>query len=64
MVEAATARRPCPICRRPATAEHHPFCSRRCANVDLGRWLGGHYAIPGEEVPKDDDGDGPDGRRG
>jgi len=38
----------CPICGKPATAEMRPFCSKRCADVDLGRWLGGRYAIPGE----------------
>lgn len=38
----------CPICRRPAEREYRPFCSRRCANVDLQRWLVGGYAIPGE----------------
>lgn len=37
----------CPVCRKPAEAAHRPFCSRRCADVDLGRWLGGHYRLPG-----------------
>jgi uncharacterized protein len=36
----------CPICRKPSTEAYAPFCSRRCANVDLGRWLTGGYAIP------------------
>lgn len=36
----------CPVCAKPARADHAPFCSARCARVDLGRWLGGHYAIP------------------
>ncbi len=40
---------PCPICRRhPAEPQFRPFCSKRCADVDLQRWLGGVYAIPGE----------------
>lgn len=39
---------PCPICYKPTAPEHKPFCSKRCADVDLGRWLGGHYAIAGE----------------
>jgi hypothetical protein len=39
----------CPICGRPATAEHRPFCSRRCADLDLQRWLSGRYAIPASE---------------
>jgi endogenous inhibitor of DNA gyrase (YacG/DUF329 family) len=37
---------PCPICGKPAIAEYKPFCSRRCADIDLGRWLKGGYAIP------------------
>ncbi|WP_026379764.1 DNA gyrase inhibitor YacG [Afifella pfennigii] len=40
----------CPICGKPASAEERPFCSRRCREVDLNRWLGGAYAIPGEKV--------------
>jgi endogenous inhibitor of DNA gyrase (YacG/DUF329 family) len=38
----------CPICRRRASAGARPFCSPRCAQVDLGRWLTGAYAIPGD----------------
>jgi endogenous inhibitor of DNA gyrase (YacG/DUF329 family) len=41
--------RPCPVCGRPATPEAHPFCSRRCADVDLNRWLSDAYAIPAED---------------
>jgi uncharacterized protein len=40
-------RRPCPICKRKSTSEFHPFCSKRCADEDLSKWLGGNYAIPG-----------------
>lgn len=36
----------CPICHRPTEASYRPFCSRRCADVDLGRWLTGAYALP------------------
>ncbi len=39
----------CPICGRPRVEKYNPFCSRRCADVDLYRWLNGKYAIPGEE---------------
>jgi len=39
----------CPICKRPAEAEFKPFCSRRCADLDLQRWLSGSYAIPAGE---------------
>ncbi len=36
----------CPICSRKTDQAHRPFCSKRCADVDLARWLGGGYAIP------------------
>ncbi|MDH5488602.1 MAG: DNA gyrase inhibitor YacG [Rhodospirillaceae bacterium] len=39
----------CPICKKPAVAGYSPFCSKRCADIDLGRWLNGNYAIPAEE---------------
>lgn len=41
--------RRCPICSKPATTEHRPFCSKRCAQIDLGRWLGEVYRAPAEE---------------
>lgn len=40
----------CPICGKPARAEYRPFCSKRCADVDLQRWLSGAYAIPAAEA--------------
>ncbi len=39
----------CPICRKPQSVDYRPFCSRRCADVDLQRWLVGAYAVPAEE---------------
>ena len=36
----------CPICNKPAVVQHRPFCSRRCALVDLSRWIGGNYRVP------------------
>ncbi len=36
----------CPICGKPADTRLRPFCSKRCADIDLARWLGGDYAIP------------------
>jgi endogenous inhibitor of DNA gyrase (YacG/DUF329 family) len=44
----------CPICRRIAVAEFRPFCSRRCADVDLGRWITGQYVVPGSEGEADE----------
>jgi len=43
--------RTCPICGAPASIEHRPFCSLRCKDVDLARWLGGHYRIATNEAP-------------
>ena len=45
----------CPICGKDATAHYRPFCSRRCADIDLGRWLTGGYAIPLETDEDDHD---------
>jgi hypothetical protein len=39
----------CPVCRQAAVGRFMPFCSRRCADEDLGRWLAGKYTIPGVE---------------
>ncbi|WP_297299373.1 DNA gyrase inhibitor YacG [uncultured Methylovirgula sp.] len=38
--------RRCPICGKPASEAERPFCSRRCADIDLHRWLSGAYAVP------------------
>ncbi len=51
----------CSICAKPAHKDYHPFCSKRCADVDLGKWLGDGYRIPTDEVPGfDGDFDGED----
>jgi endogenous inhibitor of DNA gyrase (YacG/DUF329 family) len=39
----------CPICGKPATEAAKPFCSKRCADIDLNRWLKGSYVIPGTQ---------------
>ncbi len=48
----------CPICAKPSDEAAKPFCSKRCADIDLGRWLKGSYAIPGQDgeatVPAND----------
>ena len=46
--------RKCPICGKPATEASTPFCSERCRDVDLNRWLSGSYVIP---AAKDNDED-------
>lgn len=50
---------PCPICGKPAEPATKPFCSPRCADIDLGRWLGERYVIPG---PEDEEISFPSGR--
>ena len=45
----------CPICGARAVETYRPFCSKRCANVDLGRWLNGSYAVPTVEADEPDD---------
>jgi uncharacterized protein len=45
----------CPICGRAPSPANRPFCSPRCADVDLGRWLGEQYRIPGPPLELDDD---------
>jgi len=40
----------CPMCKRRATLDYRPFCSKRCADLDLAKWIGGSYAIPAEEA--------------
>ncbi len=47
----------CPICARPTDRAYRPFCSRRCADIDLGRWLSGGYAVPAEEEETWEEGD-------
>jgi endogenous inhibitor of DNA gyrase (YacG/DUF329 family) len=58
----------CPICKRPLDdhddgLRFRPFCSKRCAEVDLGRWLKGAYAIPATET-EEEDADVPEGETG
>ena len=44
----------CPVCRKPVAEKFRPFCSRRCADVDLNRWLSGVYAVPGKADEQED----------
>ncbi|WP_159999239.1 DNA gyrase inhibitor YacG [Roseomonas sp. 18066] len=44
----------CPICGQASDPAHRPFCSDRCKQVDLGRWLKGDYAIPGPPLEEED----------
>lgn len=51
----------CPVCGKPAEAAYRPFCSRRCADVDLGRWFNEDYRIPAEETDGEADAEGDSG---
>lgn len=42
----------CPICSKKTDPQYRPFCSKRCADIDLGRWLSGSYAVPADS-PED-----------
>ena len=44
----------CPVCKKEADKKYRPFCSKRCADIDLGKWLTGAYAVPSED---EDDGE-------
>ncbi|MDE2474292.1 MAG: DNA gyrase inhibitor YacG [Alphaproteobacteria bacterium] len=55
--------RRCPICKNPlpegeGAARYRPFCSKRCAEIDLGKWLTGSYAIPATEEESEDEEEG------
>jgi endogenous inhibitor of DNA gyrase (YacG/DUF329 family) len=45
----------CPICGKPADSVLRPFCSKRCADVDLHRWFSGRYAVPVTEDEEEDE---------
>ncbi|MEQ1789126.1 MAG: DNA gyrase inhibitor YacG [Rickettsiales bacterium] len=54
----ATKTPKCPNCGKPTLAETMPFCSKRCADVDLSRWFRGDYSVPaieGEDMPDDEE---------
>jgi endogenous inhibitor of DNA gyrase (YacG/DUF329 family) len=48
-------RKICPICGKPAAEGFRPFCSRRCGDVDLNRWLSGVYAVPVTEDEEEEE---------
>jgi len=45
----------CPICKKPTAPEFKPFCSKRCADVDLGRWLTESYTVPVRPAAEDEE---------
>jgi hypothetical protein len=54
-IDRKTSAARCPICGKPTEQAFKPFCSKRCADIDLNRWLSGVYAVP---VKEDEDEDG------
>jgi len=46
-----TMTKKCPVCKREADVKYFPFCSPRCADVDLGRWFSESYVVPTDEPP-------------
>lgn len=49
----------CPVCCKPAVEKYQPFCSARCADIDLGRWFGEHYRVPTDDVSGTEGEEGP-----
>lgn len=54
----------CPICGKDAVDAYRPFCSKRCADIDLAKWFTGSYAISGREEDEGDDAVPPDQHNG
>lgn len=44
----------CPICAKDSKEKYRPFCSKHCADIDLGKWLTGAYAVPSQEEPDEE----------
>lgn len=60
MADETPAAGKCPICGKPTQERYRPFCSKRCADVDLQRWLTGGYAFPvmeEDDTPDEDEGE-------
>ena len=53
----------CPICGKVTQDVYRPFCSKRCADIDLARWFTGGYAIAGREEDESDDAASANGRK-
>jgi len=49
MTKKSSSKSKCSLCDKPVVDAYKPFCSKRCADVDLNRWLGGNYRIPTDE---------------
>ena len=54
----------CAVCGKSVDAKYRPFCTKRCADIDLGRWLKEGYRVPTREAPTDEEEDAPPGTTG
>lgn len=64
-MNATQSLKPCPVCKRVSTAGYAPFCTKRCADIDLSRWFKGVYAVPVVEASEElEDGDDDGGQFG
>ena len=45
----------CPTCGKPSVEPYTPFCTERCASIDLGNWFSGKYSVPADDVPDEDE---------
>lgn len=45
----------CPICKKPSDPQYRPFCSKRCADIDLGRWITESYVVPARPSSENDE---------
>lgn len=45
----------CPICKKDTAKTYRPFCSKRCADIDLSKWMTGSYAVPSQDREDDED---------
>ena len=55
MTETIILNTKCPVCGKPSTLEYKPFCSKKCADIDLNRWFKGSYIVHTNETPTEDD---------
>ena len=55
MTETIILNTKCPVCGKPSTLEYKPFCSKKCADIDLNRWFKGSYVVHTNETPTEDD---------
>lgn len=54
-MEKTSSQKKCPVCGKYSTEKYTPFCSKKCADIDLGRWLKGTYVVHTDEKPQESD---------